>query len=318
VVAINLISALLSPIISLFFVLHLGMGATGRILGLLLASGAVAIAMVFHRVKNGIKPGTTHTSYLLKNSLPLIPSILARATMGWSDKLIIKSYLGVIELAKYSVAHTVGMALFGIIGSLSSAMNPWIIRKLSAGRRDLISPVIKNLTELISFGAVFIIGLAPEILSFLAPRGYLDSLFVIIPFAVSTVPYFLFSVSSVIITFSEKTKLISLAASAGAAVNLILNLFFISELGSVGGALSYLVAELLIFLLALKLLGTADTSLKEEMKRPFPLVFAACSAAVLSLLYRSLAIRLLLLIIPACLAVNRVFACLSLVREKNA
>lgn len=317
VVTINLLSSFLSPILSLFLIFRFEMGAEGRIFGLLIASGILAITMFIRRAKEGMRPSKVHALYLLKNSTPLIPSIIARATMGWSDKLVVKSYLGIEELAKYSVAHTVGMALFGLIGGLSSAMNPWMIRKLSSGKRTEIFPVVKKISELISFGAAIIIGLAPELFSFLAPASYFSALPVIIPFAISTLPYFLFSVASVLLTYSEKTKLVSLSAALGAIFNLSLNILLISALGTVGGALSYLISEIAVYLISLRLMGKIDTSIKEAMKQSFPFIFVFSMAPVFFILYDSLALRLLLLIIPATLAVNRGFSCLELVREKN-
>ena len=209
------------------------------------------------------------------------------------------------------------MALFGIIGALSSAINPWMIRKLSYKQRDSIFPVITNLTELISFGTVFIIGLAPEIFSFLAPSSYGDSMMAIIPFAISTVPYFLFGVSSVFITYSEKTKFISAATLLGATLNLGLNIFLIPRLGFMGGAVSYLASETVIYLLSLYLLGRCDDNAKANLGSTLPVLFPAAFALLMPILYEYLALRLLVLILPAVLMVNRGFRCLALVREKN-
>ncbi len=318
VVTINLLSAFLSPIISLFLIFRYGMGAEGRIFGLLFASAALAIGLLLLRFGSLRLPRKSHTAYLLRNSLPLFPGILARASMGWSDKLIIKARVGVEALAKYSIAHTVGMGLFGIIGALSSAINPWMIRKLSAGDGEKVFPVIKNLAEAISFASVFIIGLAPEIFSFLAPESYGDSTVTIVPFALSTVPYFLFGVASVFITYSEKTKFISLSSLLGALLNLGLNLLLISRLGFFGGAISYLVSELVVFLVSLWLLQSCNRRAFEMLKNPMPLLFPLGFSLLFPMLYGYLPLRLLLLIFPAVLLTNRGFRCLSLVKEKNA
>lgn len=318
VVTINLVSAFLSPIISLFLIFRYGMGAEGRILGLLLASAALAIGLLVLRFGSVRAPRKSHTVYLLRNSLPLFPGILARATMGWSDKLIIKGRIGVEALAKYSVAHTVGMALFGIIGALSSAINPWMIRKLSAGDEEKIFPVIKNLAEAISFASVFIMGLAPEIFAFLAPESYRDYTLAILPFALSTVPYFLFGAASVFITFSEKTRFISFASLLGAVLNLGLNFLLISTVGPIGGAISYLISELVVFFSALWLLGSCDKRAFDMLKSPMPILFPLGFSMLFPMLYSYLSLRLLLLIFPAVLLVSRGFKCLALVKEKNS
>lgn len=317
VVAMSLLSSFLAPIISLFLILIFDAGANGRIYGLLISAAFIAAISLIKRLSRFEKPQKEHITYLLKNSIPLFPGILARAVMGWSDKLVIKGFLGVEALAKYSVAHTVGMALFGIIGALSSALNPWIIRKLAVGDKDSLMEVIKNLGQLVSFGSVFIIGLAPELLSILAPKSYNDSLYAIIPFAISTIPYFLFNVFSVFITYQEKTKFISIYTLLGAAVNLVLNLILIKSFGYIGGGISYLFAESLIFVLVSLYLRKNNAHLKVDLSdQAFPFIVSLAMALVLPLIYPYLSARLIILIIPACFAVNRGFLCLDLAKEK--
>ena len=317
VVTINLLSSFLAPILSLFLIFIFKTGARGRILGLLISAAFISSILLIKRLANLKLPEKDHLLFLLKNSIPLFPATIARAIMGWSDKLIVKSTLGVEVLAKYSVAHTVGMGLFGLIGALSSALNPWMIRKLSRENKDSLVSVIKSLCELISFGSVIIIGLAPEIFSMLAPDGYIDALYAIIPFAISTVPFFLFSVYSVIFTYLEKTKLISIYTLVGAGINLTLNLFLIKSLGYIGGAVAYLTAEGVMCLMA-------SASVKKEADYPrgifvsagFSILFSILFAVISSILYPYLPARLILLIIPACLIVNRGFICIDLAKEK--
>ena len=318
VVTISLASSFLAPTISLLLIFLFDMGALGRIIGLLLSAGTLATVLLIKRLIKTDIPKKEHLTFLLKNSLPLFHATLARAVTGWSDKLIIKEALGVGELAKYSVAHTVGMALFGLIGASFSALNPWIIRRLGRGDDEEVFDIIRNLGDLISFGSIIIIGLAPEILFILAPGGYSEAVYTIIPFALSTVPYFLFNLYSVFITYKEKTKFISVYALIGAVINLGLNLILIKSIGYIGGAISYFIAEglvyLLIHLFAKKNIFNNATGQGDGAK--FSISFSILMAAPLVFLYPYLPIRLVILILPACLAVNRGFSCLKIAREK--
>lgn len=318
VVTISLVSSFLAPVISLFLIFLFDIGALGRIIGLLLSGGSLASVLLIKRLVKTDLPTKEHLMFLLKNSLPLFPATLARAVTGWSDKLIIKGALGVEELAKYSVAHTVGLALFGLIGASFSALNPWIIRRLGRGDDEEIFDIIKNLSDLISFGSIIIIGLAPEILFILAPGGYSEAVYTIIPFALSTVPYFLFNLYSVFITYKEKTKFISVYALIGAVINLGLNLILIKSIGYIGGAISYFIAEIVVYLL-IHLFAKKNIFNDVGRQRDganFSISFSILMAAPLVLLYPYLPIRLVILILPACLAVNRGFSCLKIAREK--
>ena len=317
VITIQLLSSFLAPAISLFLIFTFSLGAMGRILGLLIAAGVIASVLLVKRLIKTENPKGEHLSFLIKNSLPPFPATVARAVMGWSDKLVIKATLGVEQLAKYSVAHTVGMALFGLIGALGSALNPWIIRRLTRGDDEGLFDVIKNLSDLVAFGSVVIIGLAPEILFVLAPKGYSEAIYTIIPFAISTVPYFLFNLYSVLITYAEKTKFISLYTLFGAVLNLVLNIILIKSFGYIGGAVSYLVSEGVIYLLASSFIKKRGSNTKRKTDGAgFSISFSVVMAVFLFLLYPHLSIRLVILILPACLAVNRGFACLDLAKEK--
>lgn len=265
VITITLLSSFLSPIISLFLILRLRMMAMGRILGLLIAAGIVFLLVVFKNSKEISLPKKRHFSYLLGGAFSLLPSIIARASLGWSDKLIVKATLGSSALAKYSVAHTVGMALFGMIGALSSALNPWLIRKLSSGKLQSISPVIESLYESISFALIIVVGFGREILTFLAPADYLDSAFVIVPFAISSAPCFAFGVISAVLTYYRRGRAVSFAAIFGASLNLAANVILISRIGILGGAISYLISETVVYLLGYRELYTFEVNVHKEM-----------------------------------------------------
>ena len=314
VILINISSALLSSGISVFLVCSLGMGAMGRIFGLVAAGLIISLVITFSRKERGaFEP--TQRKFLIKNALPLIPAVIARASVGWADKLIIKAELGVDALAKYSVAHTVGLGLFALIGALCSALNPWLVRKLRANQREATIPVIGELSSVIAWGSLFIVALAPEIFSFLAPKSYMDALYVIPIMALSAAPYFLFNMASVFISYGERTKIISLCATAGAAINLAANLILIPRIGYTGAAISYLLSEVAMYLISHRAIAKWEG--REAVARwargmLLPLIFSA----VFALLYGNAAVRIFLLIIPACQVIRSGFICLGLAREK--
>ena len=106
-------------------------------------------------------------------------------------------------------------------------------------------------------------------------------------------------------------------AANGTLLNLGLNIFLIPRLGFMGGAVSYLASETVIYLLSLYLLGRCDDNAKANLGSTLPVLFPAAFALLMPILYEYLALRLLVLILPAVLMVNRGFRCLALVREKN-
>lgn len=315
VLAINLSSAIISTTLSLFLVIYLGMGAMGRMLGLLLSAGVVAASILIRGGFRG-KSDKEERKFLIKNSLPLIPAVISRASISSLDKLTVKAYLGVNALAKYSVAHTVGTALFAIIGALSSALNPWIVRKLAGGKRQDIFPIIGEISALIGWGAVIAITLSPEIFSFLAPEGYKDAIYVISPLALASVPYFLFTVAMVFLGFVERTRIASISAFFGAAVNLALNLTLIPTVGYPGGGIAYFAAECAMALSSLMLMKGWDKEAATALFGRWEIYLTFAMGGLIPFLYGYRAARILLLILPICQALCHGFTCLELVKEK--
>lgn len=315
VLLINLSTSFLSAIISIILVCTLGMGAMGRILGLLLGGALVSIPLILTRKDRG-SGGCGAGKFLIKNALPLIPAVIARASIGWADKLIIKGKMGVDSLAKYSVAHTVGTALFALIGALCSALNPWLVRKLTAKKREEIFPIIREISALASWGGVAIVATAPEIFAFLAPSGYRDAIYVIAPLALSSAIYFLYTVASVIISFDERTKIISLSSAFGAVVSLVINFALIPTLGYLGGGLAYFIGEVAMYSSAIFFMGKWDKEAARALSPTPELYISILIGVVFTLLYPHSSVRIFLLIIPLCELARHTFSCLQIAREK--
>jgi O-antigen/teichoic acid export membrane protein len=284
-------------------------------LGLLLSAGVVAAAILIRGGFRG-KSDKEERKFLIKNSLPLIPAVISRASISSLDKLTVKAYLGVNALAKYSVAHTVGTALFAIIGALSSALNPWIVRKLAGGKRQDIFPIIGEISTLIGWGAVIAITLSPEIFSFLAPEGYKDAIYVISPLALASVPYFLFTVAMVFLGFVERTRIASISAFFGATVNLALNLTLIPTVGYPGGGIAYFAAECAMALSSLILMKRWDKEAATALFGRWEIYLTFAMGGLIPFLYGYRAARILLLILSICQGIRHSFTCLELVKEK--
>ena len=317
VLGINLFSSLFSAALSLILVFYTDLGAFGRILGLLFTALIICIFLIFSK-KEVFLPDKNIQNFLIKNSLPLLPSLVAKAALGSGDKLIIRRLMGETALAKYSVAHGVGMALFGLIAALCSALNPWLVRKLSRGEESISFSLISELSKIVGWGSVLALGLAPEILAFLAPKSYGDSLYAIAPFALSSLPYFLYGIATVILCYREKTKYVSASAILGAAINIFANFLIIPRLGYAGGAIAYLISQALTFILASSWLRRYDAAAADALSAFPTMLFTFGFGALLVLLYPNTLPRILLLIIPAVLCLKSGFSALRMAKEKQS
>ena len=316
VVSITLFESVLSAILSMTLIFLLDLGATGRILGLLISAMLAALALSASRKKKW-ENAKSEGIFLLKNALPLLMAVIARAVVGWADKLIVKAKMGEAALAKYSVAHTVGAAAFALIGALSSALGPWIIRRLKRGDGDSVALIIGEASGLISWGSVAIVALAPELFSFLAPEGYKEALYAIAPLALSSLPFFLFNTASIFAGFFEMTKTVSLASAMGAAASVTLGIFLVPRVGYLGGGLACLAAETVMYLSCVRAVGRKSDAARESLSVGRETLLSLIFGCSFIPLYDLPALRILMLTVPVCEALRHGFTCLPLIKEKQ-
>lgn len=244
VITINLLSALLSLGISMLLVSLVEATARARIFALLISTLIFAIPLFVVVVFKGKKLYSRDIwSFLLRFNIPLLPHCVSAAILANVDKVMISGVAGGAALAKYSVAHSLGVGMTFVTGGLGSALQPWIMRKISSNECDKVASVSLKITLLVSVGALGILTLAPEIFGFLAPNSYSDALISIYPITIAAVIGFISSITSVAILHAEKTALLSLSAAVGAAVNIGANVLFLPYSYN-GAAFSFLMASI--------------------------------------------------------------------------
>ena len=242
VIAINVISALLSLGLSLLFVFLIEPTASVRIYALLFSTLVFAIPLFLSIIFKGRRLYSRDIwGFLLKFNLPLLPHTVCAAILANVDKVMISGVAGGAALAKYSVAHSLGVGMTFVTGGLGSALQPWIMRKIEAGKEGRVANVTLKITLLVAIGALGILTLAPELLSLLAPKSYEGALISVYPITLAAIVGFVGSVAGVGILHAERTGLLSLAAAVGAAVNVGANFIFLPYSYN-GAAFSFLIA----------------------------------------------------------------------------
>ena len=245
VIAINLISAFLSLGISLLLVFLVEPTASVRIYALLFSTLVFALPLFIAILWKGKRLFSRDIwGFLLKFNLPLLPHSVCAAILANVDKVMISGVAGGAALAKYSVAHSLGVGMTFVTGGLGSALQPWIMRKIEAGKERRVANVALKITFLVSIGALGILALAPELLSLLAPDSYSDALISVYPITLAAIVGFVASVASVGILHKEKTGLLSLSAIVGALVNIGAN-FLLLPYSYNGAAFSFLIAGII-------------------------------------------------------------------------
>ena len=303
------LQAIGAPLLSVLLISTTGLGAYARILGLLAVTGAVAVPLAVGILRRGGAFDGERRRYLLSGSARLLPHLIAGAVISQADKLMLSFYHGEAVLARYSVAHTVGYGLVFAVGGIGAALNPWIMRKLRAGREDEVRDIAGLLTRVISQATVFLVAIAPEALRLLAPAEYSTALPAVLPIVLTTLPSFVAGLCSTVAVFSDRGAAVSAASVPAAAVNIAAGLLLIPEFRYTGAAFSLLLAHLCSMVLQLCVLKKCRLLLPVSGDK---LLAALASSSILGVLvylaYPLPWLRVLLLIPPALSAVGAVLS----------
>ena len=305
VIAINLTSALLSLGVSIALVYLVEATARMRIYALLFSTIVFAIPLLFVIIFKGKRLFCAKIwGFLLKFNLPMLPHATSAAILANVDKVMISGAAGGAALARYSVAHSLGVGMTFVTGGLGSALQPWIMRKIGASEEHRVASVTLKLTILISLGALGILSLAPEVFAFLAPDSYADALISVYPITLAAICGFISAVASVQILHSERTAQLSLTAIVGALVNIGANLVLL-RFSYNGAAFSFLLAA--ITSAAVSLIVAKKVGRRPVVKLPPTLAVFALSSAISVALYAlrdSLTLRLIALGVLALLGTS--------------
>jgi O-antigen/teichoic acid export membrane protein len=124
---------LLNILLSLLFIIFLGMNWQGRILGQTISTAAFGIISLLILSRLDLIKSTMNRSYLsdaLKFGVPLIPYSFTGWILLSMDRILLNNLVGLRETGLYSVAYQLSMiiALFQI--SFNTAWVPWLYEKI--------------------------------------------------------------------------------------------------------------------------------------------------------------------------------------------
>ena len=318
VITVNLLSALLSPVLAVLLIALTPLRAEARIIAPLTVSALTAIPLLSTILKKNKKLFSLEIwKYLLRLALPQLPHFISATLSVQLGRIIIGRAFGEGELAKYSVAFSLGFLLSVLTSPIISALTPWISRKLLRGEISIINTVTSRLFTLFSILSLLLLCVVPEAIAFLAPYEYREAVIAVYPIALSIPISFLTSVIQSVLTYHERTYLVTASSVSSALVTLLLNLALTLRLGYVAAASVLLISSLTQ--LAFSLLCLRGVSKKRLFPiRDFSKSIALCIALAPPILaFRELlSVRLLLLFALVLALLPRTEEYRMLIRER--
>ena len=244
-VAFTIISSVIQPALSVFFIFNMENKVNARILGSVCVHLLYIGFFLVQMGKGKCFFSKRYWLYALKFNIPLIPHYLSMTILGSSDRIMISSMVGEAEAGIYSLAYSLGMIMTMFNSAMLQTIEPWIYRRLKEKRISDLARVAYPSFMLVAGLNIALIAFAPEIVRIFAPAEYYEAIWVIPSIALSVFFTFLYSFFATFEFYYEKTRFISIATLSGAVLNIVLNLFGIRLFGYVAAGYTTLISYIL-------------------------------------------------------------------------
>ena len=266
VIALTLVTSVLSPILSFVLVMHTNEKGYARILGnvlIIIASGLTCY--IYSQIKGKKFFNKEFWRYALSFNIPLIPYYLSQSVFNQRDRIMISHIKTTGEAAIYGVGYSLAMVLNFVLNSINNAYVPWFYQKVENGegkKNQSVSLMIAILMAVLLLGVILV---APEIILIMAGRKYLGAVNVVPPVAMSLLLLFYAQMFIDVEFYYEKKKYLVIATVSAAVLNIVLNSIFIPSFGYVAAAYTTLASYVLFavgnyfaYKMTVKAVGTED------------------------------------------------------------
>jgi O-antigen/teichoic acid export membrane protein len=225
---------------ALILVIAYGLGAfgywfgqlVGAVLGLILAvwliRGKISVAYSKERAKE-----------LLLYGVPLLPVAIGLWGLRLADRSLITASLGLTQVAIYEVGYKVGMIAGLLTAPFLVAWPQFAFSRMS--RPDAPRTYRNIVTSLFGstlFLTLFVISFRHELVALMAPPEYAAAAAIVPWIALSQVASAVYPVLSIGPKITKNTKLLAMAVSVAAVINVALNLLLIPRVGIMGSAIA--------------------------------------------------------------------------------
>jgi O-antigen/teichoic acid export membrane protein len=182
--------------------------------------------------------------------MPLILHILAGASLGQLDKLMIANMLEAAALGIYAFINSIAGGVFFIFAVVNIVYEAKVYQLGVTDKAEILLRKMFKISMLSAATVLLIANLSlPHILEWVDKQNYYDiETILILSLAFLIYPFYL--QANIRFSLKEKTKYIPIMTGTAAAANVALNLVFIPAYGITGAAVSTLLAYVILVLLA--------------------------------------------------------------------
>ncbi|MBU1319418.1 MAG: oligosaccharide flippase family protein [candidate division Zixibacteria bacterium] len=247
---INLVRLAINLSLNIIFIVYLGMGVKGILLGGLLTSAVTGVFLTIFTIRQiGLSFSRQTFFDMLKYGTPLIGSWLGMFIVNFGDRFILQRFASLSDVGIYSLAYKFGMLPNFLV--LTPFMLIWGPKRFEIARLDDAKRTYSYVFTYFLFVQLFIgLGvsvLIKDVVSIVADSEY-HSAYMYVPMIIlSYVLWGCYSYAQLGMLLEKKTKYLAYASGIGAAVNVGANLLLIPELKLWGASIATLITFGVIF-----------------------------------------------------------------------
>lgn len=304
VVFVTLIISVTSPFFAILLVSMTTEKGYARILGYSLINIVAGFIFAgFNLFKGNFAFKKEYVKYALTFNIPLIPYYLSQTVFNQSDRLMINKMCGADKAAVYSVAYSLAVVLVFVLNAINNSYVPWFYKKLKTGAVQENGKISLMIAALMAFLLMGVIVFAPEIITIMAGRKYVEAVGVVPPVAMSLLLLFYAQLFINVELFFEKKTMMVISTLFAAALNIVLNAIFIKSMGYIAAGYTTL-ASYIVFAAA-NYFSCKKILQNEEIDKPvfdikgmiilFILMFTC--ATIAGTLYQVLVARIVIVVI---------------------
>jgi O-antigen/teichoic acid export membrane protein len=244
-VTLNLSTFLVSMILIIYFVVGLGQGVLGSLLGRFLGCLIVAVpATIVYLRKAKLHWSWKQAKESLLFALPLIPHLLSLWVLNLSDRLILQKYVSLNEVGIYNLGYQLGSIVQVLAFSLSNAWGPFYYKTATnSDGSTVLSRMSTYYWVVIIIAGTALAMMAKEILLIIPSRPEYHIAYQVVPVIVvgfvMRAFYFIF-VSALYQV--KQVKTLPVVTMIAGLLNIGLNLFFVPRYGYIAAAVNTFIA----------------------------------------------------------------------------
>lgn len=247
----NFIANVLMVTFNLFAILKVKAGVPGLFISYSLG---IFFAISFVMFKVDIKKYFSFSKFdknlfkeMFKYSIPLVPNTLSWSIINVSDRIMLTSLWDSSVNGIYSVANKFPQAMGSVYNFFSIAWKESASMEL--GDRKYYSEVINKILKLLLIASICILSVLPLIYVFFVDEAFIESYYYVPILLVAMIFSNISEYFSGILIAYKRTKIIGITTIIAAAINIIINIFFIRKYGILAASVSTLLATLTVAIL---------------------------------------------------------------------